>query len=176
MEEEMQWRRSAVRRRGRREGEEEGRSWDMTQSYSQAGEEGRRGRREEDGGRKGCVSSRYRAWSLSSELEGGESEEGSEGEGSDSEKEVGGRSESEVGERSVCEGSEDNNVSAGPSAWPFLPAPLALLLSSLLLLLLWSPFSLILLALLSLLLWATGGVTYTVLSQLKLNLTNGIGI
>ena len=192
MEEEMQWRRSAVRRRGRREGEEEGRSWDMTQSYSQAGEEGkgRRGeerrRREEGSGRQGCVSSRYRAWSLSSELGGWESEEGSEGEGSDgegsegkgsdSEKEVGGRSEGEVGGRTLCEGSEENNVPAGPSGWPFLPAPLALLLFPLLFLLLFSPFNLLLLVLLSLLLWATGGVTYTVLSQLKLNLTNGIGI
>ena len=182
MEEKMQWRRSAVRRRGRREGEEEGRSWDMTQSYSQAGVEGggRRGeerrRREEDSGRQGCVSSRYRAWSLSSELGGGESEEGSEGEGSEGEKEIGGRSEGEGVGRTLCEESEVKSAPAGPSPWPFLPSPLALLLFSLLFLLLFSPFSLLLLALLSLLLWASGGITYTVLSELKLNLTYGIGI
>ena len=156
----------------------------MTQSYSQAGVEGRRRRREEDSGRQGCVSSRYRAWSLSSELGGGESEEGSEGEGSEGDKSEGEVEErgmsvgegSERGERSVCEGSEFTSVPAGPSAWPFLPAPLALLLSSLLFLLLCSPFSLLLIALLSLLLWASGGITYTVLSQLKLYLTNRIGI
>ena len=113
MEEEIQWRRSAVRRRGRREWEEEGRSWDMTQSCSQAGVVGRgrrgekRRRRDKDNERQGCMSSRYKAWSLSSELGGGESEEGSEGEGSEGEGD-----EREGSERDKSEGEvEERQIS-----------------------------------------------------------------